>query len=153
MPVHHTAPALTICVQALAIQGTPYPQKACIPALAIQVPPCPREAFSSLKPLRSSFASHLPRDWRGLGISTWQPTNAPKRRLSRHILTAPAMKSPSYCAQTLRHSWSTTICPPGTSSLSRISLITSSRPACASFRPPDTMIILTLTGCRTLPIC
>ncbi len=153
MPVCHAAPALTICILALANQGPPCPREARIPALAIQVPPCLREAFSSLKPLRSSFASHLLMDPRGLGTSIWQPTNAPTRRLSRHILIAPAVKSPSYRAQTLRHSWLTTICPTETSSLSRISLVTSSQPACTSFRPLDTMILLTSTGCHPLPIC
>jgi hypothetical protein len=152
MPVCHAAPALTIYVPALTIQGSSCPQEARIPALAIQVPPCPWKAFYSLKLPRSSFSSHLPRDWQGLGISAWQPMNAPTRRLSLHILTVPPMKFPSYRAQNLTHSWSTTICPTGMLSSLWISLVMSSRPACASFRPPDTMILLTLTGCHPLQI-
>ncbi len=44
-PVHHAAPAPTICVPALAIKVPPCPWEARVPALASWVPSCPREGL------------------------------------------------------------------------------------------------------------
>jgi hypothetical protein len=136
MLVCHNAPALTICIPALTIQG----------------PPCPRVALhtdschlSSSLPPGSLFLTQAAKV-----ILCISPAEGLARfgyiyLASYHGIFDSTSHEVSdiHRAQTLRHSWLTTICPTRMLSLSWISLVTPSQPACASFRPSDTMILLT----------